>query len=310
MTDQHEAEPTEEEMRLAVERARARLEAGSESEELTPVSEKLEIELPAGLADRDARKTGEACPHCGREEYEEFFAFTPKLTERFGGIGRWALRPCSPECVAREEVREWERVRTQARGERLIRRSELPSMYGEFGFETFDSSVSEAARDALSACRSYAEEYRARAYRGEGLVIHGAVGTGKSHLAVSLMREIMKLHGTPALFVTVPSLLETERSSYDQDSAPVVGGVVTAQAADLLILDDLGAERMTEWAKEKMFVLINHRYAQGMPTVITTNDGAYETKERIGERSFSRLAERCEWIPLEGEDYRMRGENE
>ena len=73
---------------------------------------------------------------------------------------------------------------------------------------------------------------------------------------------------------------------------------------DLLLLDDLGAERANEWVRERIFVIVNHRYREELPTTFTSNTGPKDLAAQLGERTASRIIAMCDWISLEGEDYR------
>ncbi|MCA1719509.1 MAG: hypothetical protein LC781_22695 [Actinobacteria bacterium] len=74
--------------------------------------------------------------------------------------------------------------------------------------------------------------------------------------------------------------------------------------AELLVLDDLGSENATEWVRERIFVIVNHRYRAKLPTVFTSNIGPKDLAAQLGGRTASRIISMCDWISLEGEDYR------
>lgn len=271
--------------------------------------EPSEEELAQALSQARKRFASEGLGELGSFQ-KDLTPITPQALEAFEGI-QLAAQPLSEEAfrqrIAEEDAQlmsAWEEDRRRARMAKLISHSELPAMFEEFGFSSYQSNISRSASRAYEEASDYARRFDEHARTGKGLILSGSVGCGKTHLAVAIMRHVLERFEAPSLFVTVPGLLEAERRSYDGDGA--TGSIETAKNAELLILDDLGAERGTEWTQEKLFYLINHRYAQGLPIVATTNFELQEAAQRIGPRSMSRLAERCTWLLVEGEDYRLR----
>ena len=134
----------------------------------------------------------------------------------------------------------------------------------------------------------------------------GGYGTGKTHLAVAILRETAEA-GIPGMFVVVPDLLGKMRASFNLKDGKADELVTTAKNAPLLVLDDLGAENPSPWVVELIYVLINHRYEHMLPTVITTNCNGRELEEMFGRRVVSRLAEMTVPVNIRAEDYRMKG---
>jgi DNA replication protein DnaC len=145
------------------------------------------------------------------------------------------------------------------------------------------------------------------------LYIHGSVGVGKTGLAWAAMRRLIE-QGLDADFRNVRDLLAGIRRSYSDPGAPdPLDGLATVS---LLVLDDLGAERPTEWALETIASLIEERYQRELSTIVTTNYKPSELVKRltppktsdttIGQRIVSRLAEDCLQIHLDGPDRRLR----
>jgi DNA replication protein DnaC len=142
----------------------------------------------------------------------------------------------------------------------------------------------------------------------------GTCGVDKTHLSVAILRELMERKGVPCLFYEFSSLLKEIQNSYNPISqtseltvlAPVI-------EAEVLVLDELGATKPTDWVRDTIMQIIGTRYNDKKLTVFTTNYGderrrsAAETLEdRIGTRLRSRLFEMCRTVAIEGEDYRRR----
>ena len=125
-----------------------------------------------------------------------------------------------------------------------------------------------------------------------------------THLAVAVMNELIARKRVPALFVTVPELLDNMRGTYNDPGRNIDEWMDSVKNADLLLLDDLGAERANDWVRERIFVIVNHRYREELPTIFTSNTGPKDLAAQLGERTASRIISMCDWISLEGEDYR------
>lgn len=147
-----------------------------------------------------------------------------------------------------------------------------------------------------------------------GLIFTGTIGTGKSHLAVSVMKELMR-KGCAARFYDYASLLKDIQSAYRPDSQiSEIAMLGPAMEVEVMVLDDLGTVRLSSWVLDTITLLLNCRYREGRTTIITTNypDQVGGTAmmptlaERIGERVASRIREMCRPILMEGPDYRTQ----
>ena len=250
------------------------------------------------------RLDDQVCPHCGRELTAEFFEFPPALQRKYGKPGEWYYHPCTPECEKKNERREWELMRRDARVGSLVEKSGLSKRLKSYTFSNFKPYVSPEAARAVERVEEYLGSWEENKEEGKGLYLCGGVGTGKTHLAVAVLNEVVRKKRVPSLFVTVPELLDNLREAYNKPGRDLDEWMYAVQNADFLVLDDLGSERVTEWVRERIFVIVNHRYREQLPTVFTSNVGPKDLAEQLGERTASRIIAMCEWIALEGDDYR------
>ncbi len=150
------------------------------------------------------------------------------------------------------------------------------------GFQLQPYEMSEKMLRSLRAAYDAAREFAAEP-RG-WLVLTGTYGSGKTHLAAAIANERL-LSGRAALFIVVPDLLDHLRATYSPGSNVTYDERFEAiKNAPVLLLDDLGAQSSTPWAAEKLFQLLNYRYAAQLPTVITTNQRLEDIEERLRSR--------------------------
>lgn len=167
-------------------------------------------------------------------------------------------------------------------------------------FESFDESVDGVA-DAFAAAKAFADE-------PDGwLVMTGRCGSGKTHLGLAIANAHLRSGTQTVMFTVVPDLLDHLRATFDPSRGIDYDERFSLfRNAFLLVLDDLGTENTTPWAKEKLFQIINHRYNERLPTVVTTNRPFNEIDERIVSRMLDRGLTRE--VAFHGvEDFRLRG---
>ena len=178
----------------------------------------------------------------------------------------------------------------------------IPPMFIMKNFESFKPNTPRRTRN-LKMSREFINNYIPG---NRGLMFMGTCGTGKTHLAVSLLRELIQ-KGYSGLFYNVITLLDDLRATYAFDNTATQWPILDkVYGIDILVLDDLGAEKTSGWVNDRLYAIINHRYERKKTTLVTTNRDIPELREQIGERIYSRLEEMCERILFEGEDYRIQ----
>jgi len=174
--------------------------------------------------------------------------------------------------------------------------------------------------EAAAAVRDFAENMEVWLAEGMGLTLTGSVGTGKTHVAVGLIKLACGL-GIAARFLTMAELLGAIKATYDREragshrrregGAPGESDLLDELAGlSLLAVDDLGAENPTPWACDRIYSLVNRRYLAQRATIVTTNLSLEELADRLGERTVSRLWGASLVIHLRGADYRERRKRE
>jgi DNA replication protein DnaC len=156
----------------------------------------------------------------------------------------------------------------------------------------------------VAATRRFAQTIDEKLNAGRGLWFMGPVGTGKTTLAMLVSKAALQAGRSVAIY-SLPRLLNEIRETHRADRSHV-HLLDRLTAVDLLHIDDVGAERTTDWVLEELYSIVNARYEDGRSIVITTNILDREALcEQITERTVSRLTEMCDELPLLGHDRRM-----
>jgi DNA replication protein DnaC len=236
--------------------------------------------------------------------------------------------------VARGKEREVVRCecRVRNRGERLLAAAKIPARYQHCELNTFRYDPDDKEQKSIAAAKflagRFVEEYPTDK---TGLLFVGSVGVGKTHLAVGILKALIRDKGVPCLFCDYRELLKSIQNSYNASvQASEMDILRPVFDVEVLVLDELGAVRSTEWVFDTVNYILNSRYNDNKTTIITTNypdqpsrgsdpkeddpltDAAARRSarpeslgDRIGDRMWSRLHEMCKKVDMEGRDYRL-----
>jgi len=225
----------------------------------------------------------------------------------------------------RSMARECE-CRQTRRVARMLERARIPKRYEHCSLDSYESGFRGADRSLAAAhlrARKYVEGYPVET-AGAGLLLTGSIGVGKTHLAVGILQGLLAERGATGLFYDYRDLLKQVQNSYNQSVAATELEILRPVfEAEVLVLDELGAAKPTDWVWDTVAHILNTRYNDRRTTIITTNYPNFpplgaepaspraamreETLgDRIGERMRSRLQEMCVVIEMHGEDFRQK----
>ncbi len=148
----------------------------------------------------------------------------------------------------------------------------------------------EKQRAIFAFCTDYALDFEKVKTTGKSFMLLGSVGTGKTHLSIGIALEIIK-RGHSAIFTSASKMFRNVKETYRNQGKSEKEVLSVFTECDLLIIDEVGVQRGTDYEKDIMFDVINERYENLRPTIILSNLSVEETKAHLGERVFDRLRE-------------------
>jgi DNA replication protein DnaC len=211
-------------------------------------------------------------------------------------MGRTFATGC-PECEAEREAKQKAddekrlRAARERRVEELAQGALIPKRFQGYGFDDYQPANDKAAK-IKAACQRYAERFEDRLQMGGGLVLCGKPGTGKTHLACAIANHVMREFFRVPLFTSVTKMSRAVKATYtpksDRTEAQVIRSFVDP---DLLILDEVGAQRGTETELLLAQEIIDERYQEVRPTILISNLPESELGRYIGDRAIDRMYE-------------------
>lgn len=191
-----------------------------------------------------------------------------------------------------------------------FRKKRAWKMYEESGVgkrfltANFENYERERMPKAYDIALGYAETFDKN--DGEGLLFTGDVGTGKTHLAAAISAEIIRKYAATVEFVSYTEALATMRAAFSESNNNDKILEERMVKADLLVIDDLGKENLSAFTKNVLYRVVNGRYKEKLPLIITSNYGIKSLSERLDYGTFSRIVDGCKVVEMRGIDYRMK----
>lgn len=275
-------------------------QANGDNDKHGPIYTSKEV-MELGIPSDEPIPKPKTCKYCGKTLYHECIVIAGKA------LVWWLNQPQRCDCAKavefwkrwdakQEELRKAQAIAEEQEQKRqkieaILGRSGIKKRYLSRSFENF--IVNDVNRKAYEIAKSYVDNWQENKDKGEGLYFEGTCGTGKTHLAVAIAMKLIN-QGVPVICKTSIDLLASIKQSYERDSTVNEEDIIEAyNTVDLLVIDDLGKERATEWSVPILYRIINDRYENMLPTVITTN---YNTDDLIDKLNASNDNEKAEAI--------------
>lgn len=237
-------------------------------------------------------KNLELCPKCRQEikNYHEIYE------------GRAIFYRCN--CDREEEVKKIDaEVETEKREkiQKLFSCANIGKRFINCSFKNFQKRA--GVEKAFNTALDFARNFKQKQETGEGILFYGGSGNGKTHLAVAIVREIVK-QGYSAIFQPAAELQYRLNATYHEsgeNETEIMSGLVES---DLTVIDDLGKGKWSEKVEERFYVILDGRYRELRPTVITTNLKLSDLEGYVGNAVFDRLKEMCVFVLNSAKSYR------
>lgn len=264
----------------------------------------------------------EKCKYCGKTLYYECVVL-------MGQAMIWNLE--KPRCDCEKAVafwKEWDAKQEKIKKEKELteeqerKKQKIESILGKSGIKkrylsrTIESfAVTAENKKSFDIATDYIKNFKKYSAQGKGLYLEGPCGTGKTHLAIAIALAIINT-GVPVICKTSIDILSDIKRCYERNSEVTEEEVLEAyKNVDLLIIDDLGKEQVTEWSVPVLYSILNERYEALLPTIITTNYNTTALAEKLSAKGdaetataiISRFVESSKRVTMSWADYRRKG---
>lgn len=251
------------------------------------------VDILFSMTGTSSQSEGVKCTYCGN--------VVPPLKVELLGNTRWVQPIC--ECEAKknkEEIIKFQNVQREREVRELFSISDIGERYESAGFDEFEVRI--GAENAYKIAIHYSQNFEE--FGLESLLLWGEPGNGKSHLAAAIHNNLRKQNKV-VVFISMPDLLKKIRSTFNRNSEESEEQILRAlNLCDLLIIDDIGAEKVSEWVQEVIFIIVDSRYRRNRPILATSNLEPKQLADRIGKRAYDRLVEMSQPIENKATSYR------
>lgn len=182
--------------------------------------------------------------------------------------------------------------------ERALKRCNIAKRFSETGINDLDSEK------VKKLAEKYYNDWDNRQKNGFGLYFWGGVGSGKTFCAMAIANDIRRNKMVEMLYFSFTELVYRMKKGYEPDSRFDPHLLDAIKKCELLVIDDIGLEKATEWVTEQLYMIINHRYEQMLPTIITSNQSPEDLGKLHNEQIASRLKEMSTVVKFTGKDRR------
>ncbi|ADD02662.1 DNA replication protein [Thermoanaerobacter thermohydrosulfuricus WC1] len=254
---------------------------------------------------KESELASDVCPNCGSKTSMEIEILGQKYTVP-------VMCKCRKEEYERQE-REFQNQQRKIRLERLRQYSLMDKRFEQCTFENFQ--INENNQKLYKMAVNYCKRWPEMKAKNIGFLFWGPPGTGKSFLAFCIANKLIE-NLVPVIAISTIGLLNRIKQTYKNYSEEEEVEIINIlRNASLLVLDDLGAENNNDWAREKLYEIIDSRYRDGKPMIVTTNLTLTQLKEKLTgwdgvARTYDRLIEMCYPVEIKGTSKRVKAANE
>lgn len=239
-----------------------------------------------------------SCKRCGA-------SVPPKNVPILGWRQQDHCDACAEVLANEREKREMEEHRKVTIENYLIRSGIVRGIFAQMTFGSFDNSHKGRA---FEIAKEYADSFGRETT--SGLMFYGKAGSGKTHLAIAIARHIIEQKQIQVRFIRIVDLLSEIRKTFDENEQYRTENESDLMhryvSAPLLVIDDLGAEKTTDWVRQILYQIIDERWIEQKPIIVTSNLNLEELEARFEERISSRVAGMCRLVESRDYDYRIK----